>query len=219
MPAQPPRTGTLPCVFGRQQPGGRVNPFALQVLSEQGIATTGVRSKSWDEFATTGAPKMDLIITVCDSAANEICPVWPGHPATAHWGYADPSATTGSDARSWLPSGTHWRSCGGASKYSWRACRQAAGAEDRTDGAQSGRYLKRSSWDCSNATSASGSACALQSASGLGTGRPGGFSAHCVARIRPCQPGGGGVHLGDDLPDDDPDRLARREGRRSRRRA
>jgi arsenate reductase len=80
------------------QPGGRVNPFALQALSEQGIATTGVRSKSWDEFATTGAPKMDLIITVCDSAANEICPVWPGHPATAHWGYADPSATTGSDA-------------------------------------------------------------------------------------------------------------------------
>jgi protein-tyrosine-phosphatase len=80
------------------QPGGQVNPFALQVLSEQGIATTGVRSKSWDEFAATGAPKMDLIITVCDSAANEICPVWPGHPATAHWGYADPSLTTGSDA-------------------------------------------------------------------------------------------------------------------------
>ncbi|MBP6095499.1 MAG: arsenate reductase ArsC [Methyloversatilis sp.] len=80
------------------QPGGRVNPFVLQVLSEQGIATTGVRSKSWDEFATTGAPRMDLIITVCDSAANEICPVWPGHPATAHWGYADPSVTAGSDA-------------------------------------------------------------------------------------------------------------------------
>ena len=80
------------------QPSGRVNPFALQALAEQGIDTTGVRSKSWDEFAAPGAPVMDLIITVCDSAAGETCPVWPGHPATAHWGYADPSATPGSDA-------------------------------------------------------------------------------------------------------------------------
>lgn len=80
------------------QPSGRVNPFALQALAEQGIDTTGVRSKAWDEFAAPGAPTMDLIITVCDSAAGETCPVWPGHPATAHWGYADPSATTGSDA-------------------------------------------------------------------------------------------------------------------------
>lgn len=80
------------------QPSGRVNPFALQALAEQGIDTTGVRSKAWDEFAAPDAPTMDLIITVCDSAAGETCPVWPGHPATAHWGYADPSATTGSDA-------------------------------------------------------------------------------------------------------------------------
>ncbi|MBV5284821.1 MAG: arsenate reductase ArsC [Methyloversatilis discipulorum] len=80
------------------QPSGRVNPFALQALAEQGIDTTGVRSKAWDEFAAPGAPTMDLIITVCDSAAGETCPVWPGHPATAHWGYADPSATPGSDA-------------------------------------------------------------------------------------------------------------------------
>lgn len=80
------------------QPSGRVNPFALQALSGQGIDTTGVRSKSWEEFARPDAPKIDLIITVCDSAASEICPVWPGHPATAHWGYADPSITTGSDA-------------------------------------------------------------------------------------------------------------------------
>ena len=80
------------------QPSGRVNPFALQALAEQGIDTTGVRSKAWDEFAAPVAPTMDLIITVCDSAAGETCPVWPGHPATAHWGYADPSATTGSDA-------------------------------------------------------------------------------------------------------------------------
>lgn len=80
------------------QPGGQVNPFALQALAENGIDTNGVHSKSWDEFAVPGAPTMDLVITVCDSAAGEICPVWPGHPATAHWGYADPSATQGSDA-------------------------------------------------------------------------------------------------------------------------
>lgn len=80
------------------QPSGRVNPFALQALTEAGVDTTGVRSKSWDSFAESGAPQMDLIITVCDSAAGELCPVWPGHPATAHWGYADPSAATGPDA-------------------------------------------------------------------------------------------------------------------------
>jgi len=80
------------------QPSGRVNPFALQALAEAGVDTAGVCSKSWDTFAEPGAPKMDLIITVCDSAAGELCPVWPGHPATAHWGYADPSATAGPDA-------------------------------------------------------------------------------------------------------------------------
>lgn len=80
------------------QPGGKVNPFALQALAEQGVPTDGVRSKPWDEFAVPGAPHMDLIITVCDSAAGETCPVWPGHPATAHWGYADPSAVQGADA-------------------------------------------------------------------------------------------------------------------------
>ncbi len=79
-------------------PSGRVNPFALQALAEQGVDTAGVRSKTWDEFAVPGAPQMDLVITVCDAAAGETCPVWPGHPATAHWGYADPSLVTGSDA-------------------------------------------------------------------------------------------------------------------------
>jgi protein-tyrosine-phosphatase len=77
-----------------QQP----NPLGLQVLRSAGIATDGLRSKSWDEFAAPGAPHMDLIITVCDNAAGEVCPVWPGHPATAHWGYPDPSAGEGSDA-------------------------------------------------------------------------------------------------------------------------
>ena len=70
-----------------QQP----NPLGLQVLQRAGVSIEGLRSKSWDEFAMADAPKMDLIITVCDNAAGEVCPFWPGHPATAHWGYADPS--------------------------------------------------------------------------------------------------------------------------------
>lgn len=67
------------------------NPLGLQVLQKAGIPIEGLRSKSWDEFAAPDAPKMDLIITVCDNAAGEVCPIWPGHPATAHWGYPDPS--------------------------------------------------------------------------------------------------------------------------------
>lgn len=77
-----------------QQP----NPIGLQTLEAAGISTAGLRSKSWDEFALPDAPHMDLIITVCDNAAGEVCPYWPGKPATAHWGYADPSAGDGSDA-------------------------------------------------------------------------------------------------------------------------
>ncbi|MGE0498485.1 MAG: arsenate reductase ArsC [Ramlibacter sp.] len=76
-----------------QQP----NPLGLKVLQAAGIATDGLRSKSWDEFALPDAPHMDLVITVCDNAAGETCPYWPGQPATAHWGYADPSALEGSD--------------------------------------------------------------------------------------------------------------------------
>lgn len=76
-----------------QQP----NPVGLQVLRAAGIATDGLRSKSWDEFAGAEAPQMDLIITVCDNAAGEVCPYWPGHPATAHWGYADPSTMEGTE--------------------------------------------------------------------------------------------------------------------------
>ena len=75
----------------------RPNPLGLQVLKRAGVSTEGLRSKSWDEFAAPGAPHMDLIITVCDNAAGEVCPIWPGHPATAHWGYADPSAGDASD--------------------------------------------------------------------------------------------------------------------------
>jgi arsenate reductase len=79
-------------------PTGRVNPLALQVLSERGIDPGQPRSKSWDEFSGPDAPQMDFIITVCDAAAGESCPVWLGHPLTAHWGVPDPAAVEGSDA-------------------------------------------------------------------------------------------------------------------------
>ena len=75
------------------------NPLALQTLEHAGIATEGLSSKSWDVFATPDAPHMDLVITVCDNAAGEVCPYWPGQPATAHWGYADPSAAEGDEAQ------------------------------------------------------------------------------------------------------------------------
>jgi len=78
-------------------PAGRVNPFALQVLNECKVSTENLRSKSWDEFAQPGAPKLDFIFTVCDNAAGEVCPVWPGQPMTAHWGIPDPAAVTGTD--------------------------------------------------------------------------------------------------------------------------
>ena len=74
------------------------NPLGLKVLQSAGISIEGLHSKSWDEFAGPDAPKMDLIITVCDNAAGEVCPIWPGHPATAHWGYPDPSEGNGTDA-------------------------------------------------------------------------------------------------------------------------
>ena len=78
--------------------GGSPNAIGLAVLRDHGFDTTGLRSKNWDEFAGPDALKMDLIITVCDNAAGEVCPYWPGQPATAHWGYPDPSAGEGSDA-------------------------------------------------------------------------------------------------------------------------
>ncbi len=79
-------------------PRGEVHRLALELLRAQGLAIAGLRSKSWDEFATPGAPPMDRIITVCDNAAGEACPVWPGRPAIAHWGLPDPAAVQGSEA-------------------------------------------------------------------------------------------------------------------------
>ena len=78
-------------------PAGKVNPFAIELLQMQGLAVTDLRSKAWDEFAAPGAPQLDFVFTVCDNAAGEICPVWPGTPITAHWGIEDPAAVEGSD--------------------------------------------------------------------------------------------------------------------------
>ena len=80
------------------QPAGRVHPLALEKLSAIGYPTAQLRSKSWDEFAAADAPQMDFIITVCDNAAGETCPLWPGQPISAHWGFPDPAAVQGSEA-------------------------------------------------------------------------------------------------------------------------
>ena len=78
-------------------PTGRVNSFAVELLQKNRLSTEGLRSKSWDEFAAAGAPPLHFVFTVCDSAAGEVCPLWPGQPITAHWGVEDPAAVEGSD--------------------------------------------------------------------------------------------------------------------------
>jgi arsenate reductase len=81
------------------RPAGQVNPVAIETLHKHGIPCTGARSKTWDEFAAPSAPTLDFIFTVCGNAAQEACPVWPGHPATAHWGIPDPAHVEPLDAR------------------------------------------------------------------------------------------------------------------------
>ncbi|WP_363351463.1 arsenate reductase ArsC [Methylocystis echinoides] len=79
------------------QPKGVINPFAIKTLAEYDYPTEGFRSKNWEEFAAPGAPVMDFVFTVCDNAAGEVCPIWPGQPMTAHWGIEDPAAVEGTD--------------------------------------------------------------------------------------------------------------------------
>jgi arsenate reductase len=91
--------GKLRAWSAGSHPAGTVNPHALRLLERLGISAIDARSKSWDEFARPGAPRMDFIFTVCDNAAGELCPVWPGQPVTAHWGVADPAAVEGDELR------------------------------------------------------------------------------------------------------------------------
>ena len=90
-------------------PKGEVHPQALELLSRLGFPTADFRSKSWEEFAVPGAPELDFVITVCDNAAGEVCPIWPGQPMTAHWGIPDPAAVEGSPAEIALAFGEAFR--------------------------------------------------------------------------------------------------------------
>ena len=89
--------GRVKAYSAGSHPTGRVNPFAIEQVCTLGYPVEELRSKSWDEFAVAGAPALDFVITVCDKAAGEICPLWPGRPVTAHWGFPDPAAAEGTD--------------------------------------------------------------------------------------------------------------------------
>ena len=93
-------------------PKGQVHPFALDLLKKMNYPTTALRSKSWDEFAEPAAPHMDFVFTVCDDAANEVCPIWPGQPMTAHWGLPDPAAAEGTEAERHLAFAEAYRMLG-----------------------------------------------------------------------------------------------------------
>ena len=91
--------GAFSAYSAGSHPSGQPRPEALTQIESAGIATAGLRSKSWDEFAGLGAPRMDFVFTVCDQAAGEVCPIWPGNPITAHWGVTDPAAAEGTEER------------------------------------------------------------------------------------------------------------------------
>lgn len=90
--------GKLKGFSAGSMPAGQVNPLTLKLLQEMKLPTEGLRSKNWSEFAAPGAPEMNFVFTVCDSAAAEVCPIWPGQPMSAHWGIPDPAAATGTEA-------------------------------------------------------------------------------------------------------------------------
>ncbi len=103
-------------------PKGQVHPIALELLRQMKLPASDMRSKSWDEFAQPGAPQLDFVFTVCDNAAGEMCPVWPGQPMTAHWGVEDPAAVEGSETAKWLAFRNAFANWKIASRYS-PACR------------------------------------------------------------------------------------------------
>jgi protein-tyrosine-phosphatase len=96
--SQSRRDGQVPGVFRSSQPKGRIHPYAIDLLKKLYYDVSGLRSKSWKEFSGPDAPKLDFVFTVCDNAAKEPCPVWPGQPMTAHWGVPDPAKATGNEA-------------------------------------------------------------------------------------------------------------------------
>jgi arsenate reductase (thioredoxin) len=91
-------SGRFKAFSAGSHPKGQIHPFALDLLKKMNYPRAALRSKSWDEFAEAGAPNLDFVFTVCDSAANEVCPIWPGQPMTAHWGVPDPAAAEGTEA-------------------------------------------------------------------------------------------------------------------------
>jgi arsenate reductase (thioredoxin) len=125
-------------------PKGSVNPFTLKTLEAYGYPTEGLRSKSWDEFATPGALRMDFVFTVCDNAAGEACPVWPGQPMTAHWGIEDPAVVEGTTIARNAPSMKPFVSCGIALSR-FRHCRSKVSIICRSPRAcaKSGRWKAR----------------------------------------------------------------------------
>ena len=95
--ARAKRRGDFVAYSAGSHPAGQVNPMTIELLRKSRLPTDGLRSKDWNEFAQPGSPKLDFVFTVCDSAAGEVCPVWPGQPVTAHWGVEDPAAVEGNE--------------------------------------------------------------------------------------------------------------------------